>query len=232
MTPINSILGSRQLERTRDASLSALLIVEILLIFVVLPLEANDRVPAAVLTIAVTLFLITSFLVTLQSRSALIIFATSGVLSQFISLLHDEHFSTITAWFDVGARHTAICAVSWVIARMVFGSGQVTVHRIEAAIVLFLNIGLLFFTTYRFVLSIAPEAFSGRIYKLDRFHFDLLYFSLATMIGIDYRGITPVGSIARALVGIESLIGLLYPVIVLIRFFTLQMKQKSSRSNG
>jgi hypothetical protein len=213
-------------KRTLEPGLTALLIVEILLFFVALPLEANNHIPSVILTMMVGLFLIASFIVALQSRLAIAAFAAAAILSQ----IYSTHYSTLTAWFDAGARHTAICAVSWVIAKMVFGSGRVSIHRIEAAIVLYLNIALLFFTTYQFVLTVFPDAFLGLTLKLGQSQVtsDLLYFSFATMMSTGYAGITPVSALARNLVGIQSLIGLLYPAVLLIWFVMLQTKQSDS----
>ena len=218
-------------ERTRRPSLTALLVVEVLLICVAVPLRVNDLIPGAILTMMIALFLFASFFVALQSRLAMVTFAATAILSQIIAVIHGAYSSTLTAWLNAGARHAGICAVSWVIAKMVFGPGRITVHRIEAAIVLYLNIALLFFTTYLFVLAVIPDAFSGLTFEPDYSHLasDLLYFSFATMLSLGYQGIMPVGPLARALVGIESLIGLLYPAALLIWFLMLHMKQNDAR---
>jgi hypothetical protein len=218
-------------ERTREPSLRALLIVEVLLILVAIPLGAKDLVPSAVVTLMLALFLSASFLVAARSRVAMVIFAASVVLAQTAALAHSKHWSPLTAWFDAGARHTAICAVSWVILRVVFAPGPITVHRIEAAVVLYLNIALFFFTTYRFVLILAPDAFS--YLTIGEHHSpsasDLLYFSLAALIGTSYPAITPTTPLAHGLVKMESLICLLYLAALLAWFIILQLKQRRSR---
>jgi hypothetical protein len=218
-------------ERTYEPSLTALLIVEVLLIFVAIPLSTKDLVPSAVVTLMVALFLIASFLVASRSRVAMVIFAASVILAQTAALVHSKHSSPLTAWFDAGARHTAICAVSWVILRVVFAPGPITVHRIEAAVVLYLNIALFFFTTYRFVLMLAPDAFSGLTVGEDHSPSasDLLYFSFVALISTSYHAITPTTPLARGLVKMESLIGLLYLAALLAWFITLQLKQRRSR---
>ena len=161
----------------------------------------------------------------------MVTFAASVILAQTAALVHSKHSSSLTAWFDAGARHTAICAVSWVILRVVVAPGPITVHRIEAAVVLYLHIALVFFTTYRFVLMLAPNAFSGLTFGADRSPSasDLLYFSFAALIGTSYHAITPTTPLAHGLVNMESLIGLLYLAALLAWFITLQLKQRRSR---
>lgn len=216
--------------RTRESGLTAFLIVEVLLIFVVLPLEANGQVTSAIAAVMIGLFVVTSFVVALQSVLAIAVLAASITVSQFIGLIYDTHSSTLTDWCDAAARHTAICAVSWVIARIVFNPGRISVYRVEAAVALYLNIGLFFFTTYRFVLSIIPGALSGLMVGSDPYRSgsELLYFSFASLVASGYRGIEPVGPLTHNLVMTESLIGLLYPVVILIWFVLLQIRQSDS----
>jgi hypothetical protein len=57
---------------------------------------------------------------------------------------------------------------------------------------------------------------------------ELLYFSFASLVASGYRGITPAGSLAHTLVNAETLIGLLYPVLIIIWFVVLQKKQSDS----
>jgi Ion channel len=215
-------------ERTREPSLTALLVAEVLLIFVVLPLDARHLVSGAVLTVMIALFLIANLLVVLQSRMAMFVFAASVILSEIATFLHDKHASALTDWLDAGGRHTAICAVSWVIVKTLFEPGPVTLRRIEAAIVVYLNIGLFFFTAYRFALRLAPDAFSGAIAGPDqsRSAIDLMYFSLAALMSIGYDKIAPAHPLVRVLAGVESLIGLLYPAALVAGLIIMRRRQR------
>lgn len=218
-------------ERTREPSLTVWLVVALLLLFVIIPLEANHLVPTAILNLTVALFLIASFLVTLQSRVAILVLVVSAIVAQIAAIMHGRHSSPLTAWLDAGAQHTALCAVSWIVMSYVFGPGRLTVFRIKAAIVLYLNIGLFFFAVYRLVVRLVPDAFSGLISagEYSKSATDLLYVSFAALIGTNYNAITPATVLARGLVKMESLIGLLYPLALLVWFITLQLKQQRSR---
>jgi hypothetical protein len=218
-------------ERIREPSLTALLVLALLLLFVVIPLDENHLVPAGVLTLTVVLFLIASFLVALQSRVSMFVLVLSVIVTQIAAIIHGRHSSSLTAWLDAGAQHTAICAVSWIIIKDVFGPGRLTVFRMQAAIVLYLNIGLFFFTTYRLVARLVPDAFFGLTSGVDysKSAADLLYFSFAALIRASYHAITPASPLAQGLVKMESLIGLLYPAALLAWFITLQLKQQSRR---
>jgi hypothetical protein len=56
-----------------------------------------------------------------------------------------------------------------------------------------------------------------------------LYVSFAALIGTNYNAITPAAVLARELVKMETLIGLLYLPALLVWFITLQLKQQRSR---
>ena len=217
-------------ERTREPSLTVWLAVALLLLFVIIPLEASHLVPTVILTLTVALFLIASFLMALQSRVAIFVLAASAIVAQIAAIMHGRHSSPLIAWLDTGAQHTALCAISWIVMSYVFGPGRLTVFRIEAAIVLYLNIGLFFFAIYRLVVRLAPDAFSGLTSgaEYSKSTTDLLYLSFAALISTSYHAITPATLLAHALVKMESLIGLLYPATILAWFITLQLKQRRS----
>ena len=218
-------------QRMREPSLTAWLVVALLLLFVIIPLEENHLVPTAILTLTVALFLIASFLVTLQSRAAMFVLVVSAIVAQIAAIMHGRHSSPLIAWLDTGAQHTALCAISWIVMSYVFGPGRLTVFRIEAAIVLYLNIGLAFFAAYRLVVRLVPDAFSGPTSgaEYSKSATDLLYVSFAALIGTNYNAITPATVLARGLVKTESLIGLLYPPALLVWFITLQLKKRRLR---
>src|SRR5262249_12100414 len=155
-------------ERTREPSLTALLVLALVLLFVVIPLDANHLVPTAILNLTVALFLIASFLVALQSRVAIFVLVVSAIVAQIAAIIHGRHSSPLTAWLDAGAQHTALCAVSWIVMSYVFGPGRLTVFRVEAAIVLYLNIGLFFFVVYRLVVRLGPDAVFGLTAAAER----------------------------------------------------------------
>ncbi len=115
-----------------------------------------------------------------------------------------------------------------------FGSGQVTFHRVQGAIVLYLNIALLFFTFYRLADVLLPNAFSGlpstgREYGSGA---ALLYFSFATLTTLGYGDITPLHPLARSLANLEAVIGQLYPATLLARLVSLEIEHRRQTKNN
>lgn len=213
-------------ERTREPSLTAFLIVEVALIFVVVPLVTYGLAPLGVWTVTIVLFAMASIVVASQSRMAMIVLTASIVLNQAGMLFDEARPSALAQWLGGGARHAAICAVSWVIVKAVFGPGRVTAYRIQAAMVLYLNLALFFFTLYRFVETLVPDAFLGIRYETNSSlpAADLLYFSFVVLTNVSNVDITSLRPIVGSLVTLESVIGLLYPAVLLVRFVNLEFK--------
>ena len=160
-------------EVTREPGLTALLIIEALLIFLVVPLTGMGVLPEFILPAMFILLVISILVVTWHSHIASIAVTTAVLLSPIGTFLWREDPSPLTEWLSAGGRLLAISAVSLTIARAVFASGRVTFHRVQGAIVLYLNFALLFFTIYRLIEVLLPNSFSdlphaGRGIRLGR----------------------------------------------------------------
>jgi hypothetical protein len=221
-------------ERTREPGLTALLIIEASLIFLVIPLSGMGMIPGFVLPAMFVLLVFAILVVTSRSHLAAIAVLIAVALSPFGALVHAEHPSVLTEWLSAGGRLLAIAALSVVIAQAVFGSGRVTLHRVQGAVVLYLNFALFFFTIYRLVDALVPDAFKGLPPTGAEFGSGaaLLYFSFSTLTTVGYGDITPLHPLARNLANLESVIGQLYPATLLARLVSLELEhRRQSRSN-
>jgi hypothetical protein len=115
-----------------------------------------------------------------------------------------------------------------VIARAVFASGRVTLHRVQGAIVLYLNFALFFFVLYRMLEVLLPNTFVG-LPTVGSEHASgaaLLYFSFTTLTTAGYGDITPLHPLVRGLANLESVIGQLYPATLLARLVSLEIEHR------
>ena len=83
------------------------------------------------------------------------------VISTTSIIIHAEYPSIITEWLSAGGRMLGIGTLSVVIARAVFGPGHVTLHRVQGAIVLYMNFALFFFIAYQLIDHVVANAFVG-----------------------------------------------------------------------
>lgn len=136
-----------------------------------------------------------------------------------------SHPSAMTMWFGHAAVIVAITAISLVIGRIVFGSGRVTHHRIQGAVVLYLNIAIAFTSAFRLISELSPGAFAH--YPIGTAEAvamtDMLSFSFTCLTSTGLGEIIPLHPVARSLANLESVLGQLYLTILLARLVTLHV---------
>jgi hypothetical protein len=215
-------------ERSREPGLSVLMFIEGTLIFVIIPLASVGMMPGFILAAMFILLVLATLMVTSRSRWAAGVVLIAVLLSPVGAFVHAEHPTVFTESLSLGARLLALSALSVVIARAVFGPGRVTWHRVQGAIVLYMNFALFFFTLYRFLNTLVPDAFQG-LPQSGAEHGSgaaLLYFSFSTLTTVGYGDITPVYPLVRNLANLEAVIGQLFPATLLARLVSLQIEHR------
>ena len=215
-------------EVSREPGLTALLIIEASMIFLVIPLTGMGVLPEFVLPAMFIVLVISILVVTWHSHVAAIAVTAAVVLSPVGTFLWREDPSPLTEWLSAGGRLLAITAVSVVIARAVFASGRVSIHRVQGAVVLYLNFALLFFTIYRLMEVLLPGSFSNLPHAGTEYGSGaaLLYFSFTTLTTLGYGDIVPVHPLARSFANLEAVIGQLYPATLLARLVSLEIEHR------
>jgi hypothetical protein len=221
-------------ELAREPGLTALLIIEGLLIFLVIPLSGMGLLPTYILPGMFILLVLATLVVTSRSHFAACLVLIAVVLSPAGAFVHAENPSLLTEWLSAGGRLLAIAALSLVIAKAVFGPGRVTFHRVQGAIVLYMNFALFFFIIYRLMEVLLPNAFKGLPQSGAEFGSGaaMLYFSFSTLTTAGFGDIVPIHPLVRSFANLESVLGQLYPATLLARLVSLEIEhRRQSRSN-
>jgi Ion channel len=213
---------------TREPGLTALLVIQVLLIFLVIPLTSMGVLPRAVAPMTFVLLVIAILVVTSRSYlvSALVVIAV--VLAALGIVLRADDPSLLTELLGAAGRLLGLAALSWVIAGAVFASGRISVHRVQGAVILYLNFALFFFVLYRLLDALAAHAFGGlpTAASENGSGAALLYFSFSTLTTASFGDITPVHPLARNLANLESVIGQLFPATLLARLVSLELEHR------
>ena len=215
---------TRLRERFRDKSLTVLLAVQVFLIFGVGPLLSLGIRISPTLAGSVLLLFVAAVIVAAPTLVPMLAVILALVFNAAAALLLQlPNAGALTFWADMISGVLAIAALSWVVIQLVFGPGQIDRHRIIGAVVLYLNVALLFESFYRLIAELSPGAFTGLppVISRARTSGELIYFSMVTLTTVGYGDIAPVHPIARSLANMEALIGQLYPAIILARIMTL-----------
>ena len=137
------------------------------------------------------------------------------------------HFSTFLSFaFDV--------FVIVVIFRRVFSQETPTTESIFGALCIYLMVGFSFASLYRVVAALQPNAFY--LDPLVNAHkypnaFDFVYFSFGTMTSLGAAGMMAVSQEVRSLSVIESLLCLLYLVVLISRLMGAYGRSHATQQN-
>lgn len=213
---------------TRNYALTALLPLEGATLFIAAPLAGMGiQFP---LFIGGTLGLSVAFAIVMISSS--VSGRTFALLAAGVAIggatIRIRHPSIQSIWLGHGAAMFAVFAVSLVIGQAVFAPGRVTHHRIEGAVILYLNIAVIFTSAYRLIFELEPAAFSN--FPAGQTEAaaisGMLYFSFTTLTSTGFGEILPVHPVARSLTNLESVLGQLYLTILLARLVTMHVESR------
>ncbi len=218
-------------ERLRDPLLTALTIMLAAMLFVLAPLQATGVLAAHYFGIAFAPVLLATIFVVSRSPAAVAAAVIALVMVIVATVLRLRHPSVLDVYLDAGAWLIIGLALGVVVTRAVFAPGRITFHRIIGAVLLYLNIGIVFMALFCFVALMSPTAFTGFGPLRDTLAVasNLIYFSFVTLTSVGYGDISPVHPVARSLANIEAIIGQLYPATLLARLVTLEIEGRRGR---
>lgn len=103
--------------------------------------------------------------------------------------------------------------------------GVINVHRYQGAIASFLLLGYMFAQGFELVAMVEPGAFQilGAPATHETLLPRLLYYSFTTLTTLGYGDITPIHPYARSLAVLESLVGVIYPAVLIARLVSLHV---------
>ena len=215
-------------DRVGDPVLTVLLILELCLVFLAAPLAAKG-LPMARPIIETMVMAVVAIVVMLSHSRAAIVVIALGLAANLASV------SPVLGWPSVAAsvlRHggniLTFLALTWVVSHAVYAPGRITFHRLQGAVVLYLNVATMFASAFSLIWELSPTAFAS----LPAVRGDpgelatMLYFSLTTLTTTGYGEIVPVDPLARSLANLESVLGQFYLAITVARLVTLELEDR------
>jgi len=214
-----------------DKSLTVTFVLLSLFIFVLVPAISPGRFGQVALKIVYSVMLLSAIFSVAKSKRFLTLVSIFALLSLFINWLSEiEPSSPVLIAHEVGSIFFD-AFFAWAILIKTFKQGEITYHRIEGSIVVYLLLGLIFAAVFHAVyLYVGPTSFNNiKGENLKEF----LYFSFTSLTTMGYGDITPVHPLARSLANLEALIGQLYPAILIARLVSMEFESsmKKKRKN-
>jgi|PlaIllAssembly_1097288.scaffolds.fasta_scaffold54181_2 hypothetical protein len=217
---------------SQEHSLTALLVILIIELFVLSPITGIGRVVSLIVELVFSLILLAGLLSMARNKAVRVffsLFVVLGVVAHFGWRLFDLRF--LAGWNSLFSS-LAIMGMLMVTLWMVYQDGPVTAHRVRGAVAAYLLISVLFGKAYALINYLIPGAFNMALpvtLSPEEGGQAFFYFSIVTLTTVGYGDITAVAPAARSLVMAEALIGQLYPAILLARLVTLEIETRRSK---
>ena len=185
----------------------------------------------AVFVVVWFLLIICSVLVAARHWVAITAIVLASLLTIVANVERLDEPSPLTICLGAGSTVVFMAALVWVVWNAVFGPGQVTHHRIQGAVVIYLSIALSFAALYEMILALSPGSISGITVRGSYLVLgpSIVYYSLATITTTGYGDMVPIAPLARSLSNLEALIGQLFPATLLARIVTLEVQARARK---
>ncbi|HEU4789686.1 MAG TPA: potassium channel family protein [Flavobacterium sp.] len=203
----------------KESGLSGMLILLFIMHFVLIPIFGNYSSFMVITNIFWMLFLVAGIISLSKSKKQTFLFIIIpflfilfGWLSVFIETpfvhLGDIVFTVLTFGLLI-----------YLVLVKVFEPGPITEYRVIGSIVVYMILANLWSVIYLFIYEHIPGAFQITLplFESNTLQANFLYFSYITITTTGYGDIFPLHPFARAMVQIEAIIGVLYPVILIGR---------------
>jgi voltage-gated potassium channel Kch len=216
-------------EEWHDASLTALLLVQALVVFVLSPARAAG-IPVPGSAVVVVLLAFMSLVIVMGRGRWTLAVGVGTLLLNLLSLLASRLWGGVLTELGGDAEGLLTFGVlAVVVFRAVFRPGRFNNHRVRGAIVFYLNLGLLFAILHRLVAEFVPGAYAHLPSPHDEpaFRAATTYLSFITLTSVGYGDVVPVSPLARSLCMLEATLGQLLPTVLIARVVVLAMHAKA-----
>jgi len=201
-------------DRVREPCLGLLLLGQALLLFVVGPLSSvHVFIYEVVNSTQILLLAISYFVLPRGSKTRRLIVVC--ILPMLWVLVAGSN-----QYIGLALRMLVTLSITVAVGQAVFRAQRVSRHQLSGAVVVYLNLSLLFMGGYILLNDAVPGAFAT-LTKAPLHPGELLYFSLTTLTSTGYGDILPVHPLARSLANLEAVIGQLFLAILLARLVSL-----------
>ena len=225
--------GRSLIDRLRlgESSVRALLILLVVDVFIVAPTAQGQTLPALQPVIH-SIVLLTGVAIAFRSRALVrIVVGALAIVSFLAHWTYHDHPTVPLGRADTALSLLFCGLIAAVMLDQVFRAGPITLYRIEGAVTVYLLVVYSWALAYQLIVFSDPTAFSFPVAPLNpqNLRFRLLYFSTTTATTVSFGDIIPLNPVARSLAALESLIGQLFPALLLARLVSMELHHRQQR---
>lgn len=203
----------------KESGLSGMLILLFIMHFFLIPIFGSNSSFMVIINIFWMLFLIAGIISLSKSRRQtllLTIIPFFFILFGWITVFERTPFVLFADIFFTIATFGLLIVL---VLMKVFEPGPITGYRVIGSIVVYMILANLWSVIYLFIYEQITGAFQITLpaFESNTLQANFLYFSYITITTTGFGEIVPLHPIARSMVQIEAIIGVLYPVILIGR---------------
>jgi hypothetical protein len=215
----------------KESGLSGMLVLLFIMHFILIPLYGSNSSFMVLINVFWILFLVAGIICLSKSKKQaffLSIIPFFFILFNWIMIFDRTPF---VLFADILFTVATFGLLIILVLKKVFEPGPITEYRIVGSIVVYMILANLWSAIYLFIYEHIPEAFQITLppFESNTLQANFLYFSYITITTTGYGEIVPLHPIARSLVQIEAIIGVLYPVILIGRLVSDANENKSKK---
>jgi hypothetical protein len=216
-----------------DRSLTALLALLVILLFVVPPLAKLAGIGRALNGVVFTLLAMTGTAAVTRRVSVVAIVSLLGLTRLMLDGFVHSPMAHGLLVADLTLRAGFVLLIAVLVMVRIFRPGNFSHHRVQGAVGIYLLAALAWAYAYEVLHLIDPNSFhigatGGLTANLALFRF----YSFETLTTLGYGDVLPVGSVARSLAAGEALFGQLFPAVMITRLVSLEFAERSARQRG
>ncbi len=227
---MQSLLEKNRKFWTHDRSITALLIYLMMSLFLWMTFSGNNWIEFLIRDIIFNLIVLSGIFAVLTRWKQQLFFISLGILALSVRIF-SQAFTVL--WLDVFTSLSAIAFFSilvYLVTHHVFKAGPVNFYRVQAAIVIYILLGIIWAILYELIYRINPAGFdfNNRSALTDHSFSQFLYFSFVTLSTLGYGDIVPVASTAKSMVIFQGMFGMLYPAVMIARLVSMEVDHRRS----
>jgi hypothetical protein len=216
---------------TKESGLSGMLVLLFAMHFFAVPLLGSYSSFMVVINVFWMLFLFAGIISLSKSPKQSILFSIVPFLFVLFNWIMVFEKTPFVLMADVVFTIATFVLLIFLVLKKVFEPGPISEYRVIGSIVVYMILANLWSVMYQFMYQHIPGAFQITLPPFDSntIEANFMYFSYITITTTGFGEIVPLHPFARALVQIEAIIGVLYPVILIGRLVSDANENKAKR---
>jgi hypothetical protein len=203
----------------KESGLSGMLVLLFAMHFILIPLFGSNSFFMVTINIFWLLFLVAGIISLSKSKKQILLFSIIPFLFILFGWITIFERTPFVLFADIFFTIATFALLIILVLKKVFEPGPITGYRVIGSIVVYMILANLWSVIYLFIYEHIPGSFSITLppFESNTLTANFLYFSYITITTTGFGEIVPLHPFARAMVEVEAIIGVLYPVILIGR---------------